>query len=173
VGLVGLLIIAGLPACLGDTAADPTNETPRTNSDVIPEASSLRCRPAISKLSFVSTRSGREQIYLLDIGRLDEVMRITRLPGSALDPSWSPDGRRVAFRWFRPRQDSVGIYVANVDGSEMQLLVESAGMPDWSPDGRFIAFANLHPHQRGTLLIDVDRALAGDDAAVQILQNGD
>jgi Tol biopolymer transport system component len=46
------------------------------------------------------------------------------------------------------------------DGTDPRKIAEG-GEPNWSP--------HLHPHQRGIALIDVDRVLAGDEAAVQIL----
>jgi Tol biopolymer transport system component len=46
------------------------------------------------------------------------------------DPTWSPDGTRVAFD---------GIWVANRDGTERRRVTLGSA-PAWSPDGRWIAF---------------------------------
>ena len=54
-----------------------------------------------------------------------------------LDPSWSPDGRQIAFSTFSQ------IYVMDADGSNQQPLTSSSVSkfgPSWSPDGRQIAF---------------------------------
>jgi TolB protein len=63
--------------------------------------------------------------------------------GEAMDPCWSPDGSRIAFRGLgtdgRP-----GIYVASADGTSGRRLTEAGPKPDplsWSPDGKRIAFA--------------------------------
>ena len=59
-----------------------------------------------------------------------------------VDPSLSPDGRRLAFG--SGRSGHVAIWVAAADGSEARQLTHNTqrwpGSPAWSPDGRWIAF---------------------------------
>ena len=60
-------------------------------------------------------------------------------------PTWSPDGRRIAFMHGRGRGRGQ-LYVVNADGSGLRNLARITGpalfssQPVWSPDGRTIYF---------------------------------
>lgn len=61
--------------------------------------------------------------------------------GRAVAPSWSPDGRRVAF--ILERDDSCVVAVAPMDGSSPPVPVSTADYawdPAWSPDGTTVAW---------------------------------
>lgn len=53
-------------------------------------------------------------------------------------PSWSPDGRRLAFYSASPR---AAIYVAPVAGTYVNTVSLNRGVPAWAPDGRAILVA--------------------------------
>jgi len=60
------------------------------------------------------------------------------LSGNHVSPLLSPDGRTIAFS----QQGYKGIYLMNVDGTNIRTLCEHAGAGwgfEWSPDGRYIA----------------------------------
>jgi RNA polymerase sigma factor (sigma-70 family) len=52
-------------------------------------------------------------------------------------PTWSPDGKRIAFS--RHADDKTNIYIINADGSDIRQLTEGF-QPAWSPNGKQIAF---------------------------------
>jgi Tol biopolymer transport system component len=63
--------------------------------------------------------------------------------GPGFDPSWSPDGTRIAFARYVD-SFNVEIHVMNADGNEERRLTFQSGDdrdPVWSPDGTKIAWA--------------------------------
>lgn len=58
-------------------------------------------------------------------------------------PSWSPDGRKIAF--VSERDGNSEIYMMNADGSDVTRLTDHSADDwgaSWSPDGRKIAFVS-------------------------------
>jgi serine/threonine protein kinase len=69
---------------------------------------------------------------------------LTSYPGYERHPSFSPDGRQVAFSWNGEKQDNYDVYVVLTSGgSPLRLTTNFAPdiAPAWSPDGRY----SLHP----------------------------
>lgn len=68
--------------------------------------------------------------------------QLTRGSNNVGPPSWSPDGRRVAFSSFR--DGNFEIYVADVNGGSQRRITRSPLSdlaPVWSPDGKAILFS--------------------------------
>jgi Tol biopolymer transport system component len=85
------------------------------------------------RIAFTRNRSGREDVYTMRPDGSD-VERVTARGGS--EPSWSPDGSKLAFT----RRGHV--YVTGADGCRLRRVTRRTGdgSPVWSPDGTQIAF---------------------------------
>jgi len=66
---------------------------------------------------------------------------LTNNPAEDQEPSWSPDGRRIAFT--SDRTGSNEVYTTDPNGSRLRQLTDTPGFDggaNWSPDSRMIAF---------------------------------
>jgi Tol biopolymer transport system component len=81
------------------------------------------------------------------------VRRLTHDRNCYLNPTWAPDGKRIAYDvWGGPA--TAGIWTMNLDGSGRRLLTDKGASPAWSPDGSTIAFRSKSPE--AIWLMDAD-----------------
>jgi Tol biopolymer transport system component len=143
-----LLVVLVLGACTDRVTTPPSPTQPARPSAVQPaigdlldvhgepiDVSSLQGRIAFS--------SGTDDIYAVNADG-SELKRLTTSKDLEFDPTWSPDGRAIAYRHQRDFDSPIHIFVMNADGSHRRNLTgseELAGWgPDWSPDGEWIAW---------------------------------
>jgi TolB protein len=94
------------------------NQTPRWNPD--------------PKKPFIAF-TGRDERGVFDVFYIDmksqQVTRVTQSKGSNMDPTWSPDGRLLAYASSRG-----GLFVANPETRhEVQITRGGAASPSWGP----------------------------------------
>ena len=84
--------------------------------------------------------AGAADIWVFDWAK-QVPQKITSDPVDAVDPVWSPDGRRIAFTSYRKGNADIYVINANGVGGERPLLESSSNesVEDWSRDGRFMA----------------------------------
>jgi TolB protein len=117
---------------------------------------SPRCSPDGTRVAWVSTRHGNQEVYSVKSDGSD-LRRLTN--DVALDnaPSWSPDGTQIAFA--SARSGNFEIYVMKADGSEVRRLSRHLALdywPAWSPDGKSIAFTSNRDGNYEIYLMNAD-----------------
>ena len=122
---------------------------------------------AQAQIAFASNRDGpahvihgwpTSDIYVMAANGKNQ-RKLTNNPASDHSPSWSPDGKRIAFVSDRDGHIPEGrawftfeIYVMDADGGNQQNLTNNPRgdrSPSWSPDGKRIVFESDRDNDRG------------------------
>jgi TolB protein len=85
-------------------------------------------------------------IYVVPVDGSQLPQRITDNPAPDFSPSWSPDGRRIAFVSWRDGNQDIYIFSLDnpVDAASINLTntpTRQEDHPVWSPDGKYIAYS--------------------------------
>ncbi len=100
--------------------------------------------------------------------RISQVARLTHDPGLSEWPTWSPDGKLLAFA--SDRSGDFEIYVRRIEGGHEVNVTNDPGQdyqPAFSPDGQWIAFISTRSSRTGMIKIGATfgmefRTLGGD-----------
>ncbi len=84
-------------------------------------------------------------------GEKGDTRNLTKTPGTAeRDPSWSPDGKSIAY--FSDASGEYQLYIRDQDGLQPPKVIDLGPdpsyfySPTWSPDSKHIAYSDKHLH---------------------------
>lgn len=124
------------------------------------------------ELLLAGTRGGgsKLQLYWMDRSNLADLRRATSDTGQAMDPSFSPDGSRIAF--VSSRDGNSEIYVMDTDGSNQTRVTNDPladGRPVFTADGTALIFQSQRGGKIGIYTAGLDgsgvRPLAADSTS--------
>ena len=138
-------------AAIVDRAFAPSQLPARTHARASTTTDARR-----SLIAFVTDRDGpdaignlgNQEIYTMNPDGTDQ-RRLTKDKAEDGGPTFSPDGKRIAF--MSRRAGGFEIFVMNADGSDQRQLTHFSELgrgaisPAWSPDGKRIAFSTRIP----------------------------
>lgn len=125
----------------------------------------------IGHITFSSYRGESRDIYIIDTNG-QNLQNLTNSPDiSEFHPSWSPDGRFLAYHAYHKR--NADIYVLDMETQVRRRLTDHPSedrMPTWSPDGKWIAFIS---NRRASYEIYRISRKGGDSQLLTRLRNRD
>ena len=90
-----------------------------------------------------SATRGLGQVCTVDLDGSNLTVVASEPPGYHVEPTWSPDGKWIAYRSIRDENHE--IYIVKPDGTSEANLTNHPATdlePDWSPDGEWIVFGS-------------------------------
>ena len=119
--------------------------------------------PAGRMVAYASDRAeGGLDIWVQHLDT-SETRRLTTHPADESEPSFSPDGTRIAYYSSR---DGGGVYTVSTLGGEERKIAQGGRGPRFSPDGKWIVYWTGIP-------VDVEYTAAGGEIFVVPAQGGE
>jgi TolB protein len=146
--LLALFVLSGCGS--GGRASAPSTESPPPTTtgspspaSPAPTAGGVDLSSLTGRIAFSGGSPHAEDVYVIQADGTG-LTRVTSDPAADFDPTWSPDGSRIAYRHQPGDDTTTDIYVIGVEGSGARNVTRSDGVADWgpawSPDGSKIVW---------------------------------
>jgi dipeptidyl aminopeptidase/acylaminoacyl peptidase len=100
--------------------------------------------------------SAKKKLWLAGVDGKQQAKELAVVRGTAAQPRWSPDSKRIAFVSRRDDHSLIAIY--DFDGGAIRFLapsVDKDSSPRWSPDGKSLVFVRTAGDQQKLPLIPI------------------
>ncbi len=136
--------------------------------------------PALLQSTWIAfIGNGYSGVYLVRPDGSD-VRNIYFNPGTFVsEPSWSPDGHRLAITYSIPYDlnwnGDFQIFIIDIDGKNLRQLTYEKGRvnsyPSWSPDGKWIAYQSMY-FLNNQAFSDIEIVASGGGTPRVLVKNG-
>jgi eukaryotic-like serine/threonine-protein kinase len=139
-----------------------------TEPAIIPTPTSTPVGGGLGQIAFASDRYGVMQVVILDAATL-RTRQVTNMKDGACQPTWSPDGMRLAFTSpCSGKQDTYpgsNIYTINLNSvgdpdknsvTQITSSLEGDFDPAWAPDGKRLAFTSLRTGKPSIYVLNLE-----------------
>ncbi len=143
-------------------AAAEATATQEPSPELSPTADATALGGGPGQILFVSDRTGKPQLFLMNEDGTD-IRQITEEKDGACQPDWSPDASRIVFvspckaqTVINPQEEvyrGATLFLINADGTDRKPVASFPGGdfdPAWSPDGTQILFASYRDNLTST-----------------------
>jgi Tol biopolymer transport system component len=140
--LAAVAIVAAVGFLSGFRVTHRPAAAPRPTFEQLTFQAGIEKSPKLSPdgktLLFVSDAAGNADIYTQRVDGRNAINLTADSADADLQPAFSPDGSRIA---FRSERDGGGIFVMGATGESVRRLTDFGFDPAWSPDGKTLAVA--------------------------------
>jgi TolB protein len=122
-------------------------------------------------LAFGSDQGDEVSLFKMPVGG-SEPVQLTTAPTIG-QPSWSPDGKEIAFHTFRTGNRD--IFVISADGGTARQLTNHSAhefYPHWSPDGTRLVFHSARTGAPEIYVVSKDKGELSGETPVQLTFDG-
>lgn len=159
-GTIRIWNTATLPNLNGTPTRTPIlAPTASVTRNISPTFTATHTPSPVNKLVFASgVNETQSQLFTINLDGSNS-LQFSNLLGNPVAPSWSPDGRRIAFASRPDANSPYQIYTIDSDGTNLLLIppdTASNSDPAWSPDGQHIIFTSERNGNKDIYMILAD-----------------